>query len=116
MQYICLSICTLLDTDSSQIAKVPENVLEKAYRFTTANFEYSDVVKTLMSGPNTRGNKRKIYKTESGKELDIYGLIVEAVSIDPPLMGLDIDEMKYRMDKLIINEDKKPDKRKLEIH
>ena len=113
MQYICLSICTLLDTDSSQIAKVPENVLEKAYRFTTANFEYSDVVKTLMSGPNTRGNKRKIYKTESGKELDIYGLIVEAVSIDPPLMGLDIEEMKYRIDKLIINEDKKPDKQQI---
>jgi DNA helicase TIP49, TBP-interacting protein len=113
MQYICLSICTLLDTDSSQIAQVPENVLEKAYRFTTANFEYSDVVKTLMSGPNTRGNKRKIYKTESGKELDIYGLIVEAVSIDPPLMGLDIDEMKYRIDKLIINEDKKPDKQQI---
>lgn len=113
MQYICLSICTLLDTDSSQIVQVPENVLEKAYRFTTANFEYSDVVKTLMSGPNTRGNKRKIYKTESGKELDIYGLIVEAVSIDPPLMGLDIDEMKYRIDKLIINEDKKPDKQQI---
>lgn len=113
MQYICLSICTLLDTDSSQIVQVPENVLEKAYRFTTANFEYSDVVKTLMSGPNTRGNKRKIYKTESGKELDIYGLIVEAVSIDPPLMGLDIEEMKYRIDKLIINEDKKPDKQQI---
>lgn len=113
MQYICLSICTLLDTDNSQIVQVPENVLEKAYRFTTANFEYSDVVKTLMSGPNTRGNKRKIYKTESGKELDIYGLIVEAVSIDPPLMGLDIEEIKDRIDKLIINDDKKPDKQQI---
>lgn len=113
MQYICLSICTLLDTDNSKITQVPEDILEKAYRFTTANFEYSDVVKTLMSGPNTRGNKRKIYKTESGKELDIYGLIVEAVSIDPPSMGLDIDEMKYRIDKLIINDDKKPDKQQI---
>ncbi len=113
MQYICLSICTLLDTDNSPIVQVPENVLEKAYRFTTANFEYSDVVKILMSGPNTRGNKRKIYKTESGKELDIYGLIVEAVSIDPPLMGLDIEEIKYRIDKLIIDDDKKPDKQQI---
>lgn len=113
MQYICLSICTLLDTDNSKIVQVPEVVLEKAYRFTTANFEYSDVVKILMSGPNTRGNKRKIYTTESGKELDIYGLIVEAVSIDPPLMGIDIEEMKYRIDKIIINDDKKPDKQQI---
>lgn len=66
-----------------------------------------------MSGLNTRGNKRKIYKTESGKELDIYGLIVEAVSIDPPLMGLDIEEIKYRIDKLIIDDDKKPDKQQI---
>jgi len=113
MQYICLSICTLLDTDDSEIAQVPRNVLEKAYRFTTVNFEYSDVVKTLMSGPNTRGNKRKIYETESGKKLDIYGLIIEAVSIDPPLMGLDIEEMKCRIDRLIIDDNKKPDKQQI---
>lgn len=113
MQYICLSICTLLDTDNSKITQIPKEVLERAYKFTTVNFEYSDVLKTLLLGPNPRGNKRKIYKTESGKELDIYGLIVEAVSINPPSMGLDIDEMKYRIDKLIINEDKKPDKQQI---
>ena len=38
MQYICLSICTLLDTDNFEIAEVPKEILEKAYKFTTANF------------------------------------------------------------------------------
>lgn len=112
MQYICLSICTLLDTDNWEITQIPEEILERAYKFTTVNFEYADVLKTLMLGPNPRGNKRKIYITKSGKELDIYGLIVEAVSINPPSMGFDIEELKYRIDNLIAN-DSKPDKQQI---
>lgn len=113
MQYICLSICTLLDTDDSKVNEVPKEILEKAYKFTTANFEYADVVNVLKVGPNPRGNKRKIYKTISNNELDIYGLMVEAISSNPPLMGLTIDNMKSRIDKLIVGTDIKPDKQQI---
>jgi hypothetical protein len=113
MQYICLSICTLLDTDTSKINEVPKEILEKAYKFTTANFEYADVVNVLKVGPNPRGNKRKIYKTISNNELDIYGLMVEAISSNPPLMGLTIDNMKSRIDKLIVGTEIKPDKQQI---
>lgn len=110
MQYICLSISTLLDLDNKNIPEIPEEVLEKAYRFTTVNFEYRDVVKVLKEGPNTRGKQRKIFNTKKGKSLDIYGLIVEAIADNPPLMGLTVDEIKYRIDNLIIDTDKKPDR------
>lgn len=113
MQYICLSICTLLDTDSCEVREVPKEILEQAYRFTTANFEYADVMKVLKLGPNPRGNKRKIYKTILDKELDIYGLIVEAIASNPPLMGLTIDNMKNRIDRLIVGNDKNPDKQQI---
>jgi 16S rRNA C967 or C1407 C5-methylase (RsmB/RsmF family) len=109
MQYICLSMCTLLDTDNAKVKEVPNTILEDAYRFTTANFEYSDVVKVLKLGPNPRGNKRKIYRTILGKELDIYGLIVEAIATNPPLMGLTIDDVKSRMDKLIVTSEERPE-------
>lgn len=113
MQYICLSICTLLDLDSSEVKEIPESILEKAYRFTTANFEYGDVVKVLQEGPNPRGNQRKIYKTVSGKELDIYGLIIESICSNPPMMGMNIEEMKSRIDKIILDTEKKPDKQQI---
>lgn len=113
MQYICLSICTLLDTDNSKVEEIPEEVLERAFRFTTANFEYSDVMKVLKFGPNPRGNKRKIFKTKSGKEVDIYGLIIEAIATNPPLMGLSLDQIKSRMDSLIVDSEKKPDKQQI---
>lgn len=113
MQHICLSICTLLNTDMEEIIEVPKDILERAYRFTTINLEYSDVVKVLKLGPNPRGNKRKLYETILGKKLDIYGLILESIAADPPMMGLNTDDIKIRIDKLIINTIKKPDKQQI---
>lgn len=113
MQYICLSICTLLDSDSGNIKEIPDSILEQAYKFTTANFEYNDIVKVLKQGPNPRGNQRNIYKVNDDKSLDLYGLIVEAIADNPPLMGITIDELKNRIDKLIIDSQKKPDRQQI---
>lgn len=113
MQYICLSICTLLDVDNLELKEIPKDILQTAYKFTTANFEYADVVKIIKEGPNPRGNQRKIYKTIDGKNLDIYGLIIESVSGNPPMMGMKIDDIKSRIDRIIIDNDKKPDKQQI---
>lgn len=113
MQYICLSICTLLDIDNLELKEIPKDILQPAYKFTTANFEYADVVKIIKEGPNPRGNQRKIYKTSDGKTLDIYGLIIESVSGNPPMMGMKIDDIKSRIDKIIIDNEKKPDKQQI---
>lgn len=113
MQYICLSICTLLDSDNNEIEKIPNEILEQSYRFTTVNFEYKDVIKILKEGPNTRGKQRKIYKTKDDQELDIYGLVIKSIADNPPLMALGLDEIKSRIDKLVVDSDKKPDKQKI---
>ena len=68
MQYICLSICTLLEDEKKQ--EVNDEILEKAYRFTTINFNYADVVSVLIKGPNPRGQQRKIYRTVDVIEFD----------------------------------------------
>ena len=39
MQYICLNICTILEISDDTSLEVKEEILEKAYRYTTANFE-----------------------------------------------------------------------------
>lgn len=114
MQYICLSICTLLDIDDKEVKQIPEEILSKAYKFTTLSFEYAiDVEKVLRIGPNPRGYSRILFKTTSGKELDIYGLIIEAISDNPPIMGLTLDDIKFRIDKLIVNSDQKPSKQRI---
>lgn len=110
MQYICLSICTLLNTDDIEVKEIPESILETAFKFTTINFEYRDVVKVLKDGPYTRGKQRNQYPTIHGERLDLYSLIIKSIAIDPPLMGLTLDELKMRIDALI-SEGVKPERK-----
>lgn len=114
MQYICLSICTLLEDKNEDT--VNENILETAYRFTTVNFNYYDVVNVMSKGPNTRGKKRNKYKTVTGRELDLYGLIVESLAKNPPVMELDFDAVYDRIVKLIPEKEGRPDKQSVKTH
>ena len=114
MQYICLSICTLLEDKNEDT--VNKDILETAYRFTTVNFNYYDVVSVMSKGPNTRGKKRNKYKTVTGRELDLYGLIVESLAKNPPVMELDFDTVYNRIMKLIPEKEGKPEKQSVKNH
>ena len=116
MQYICLSICTLLEDENKQ--EVTDEILEKAYKFTTVNFSYADVVNTMGKGPNQRGQQRKMYETTDGKLLDMYGLIVESLAKNPPLTEISFEIFYSRIIQLIklpANE-KNPDKAIVKEH
>lgn len=114
MQYICLSICILLEDKNKDTVKA--DMLENAYRFTTVNFNYSDVVSVMSKGPNPRGKKRKLFKTLTGKELDLYGLIVEAIAKNPPVMEMDFETVYDRIINLIPTDTAKPDKQSVKNH
>ena len=116
MQYICLSICTLLEDKEEMVDNVGEDILETAYRFTTVNFEYKNVVDVMCKGPNPRGKKRKIFRTTVGEEMDLYALIVESLAKNPPIMELDFDLIKERIDCLIQVGGEKPDKQAVKDH
>lgn len=114
MQYICLSICTLLEDAEEQ--EINDDILQKAYTFTTVNFNYADVVSVMSKGPNPRGQQRKHYQTIDGKELDLYGLIVESLAKNPPMMEIDFDTFYNRIIRLIKSADTKLDKQTVKNH
>lgn len=114
MQYICLSICTLLEDAEEQ--EINDDILQKAYRFTTVNFNYADVVSVMSKGPNPRGQQRKHYQTIDGKELDLYGLIVESLAKNSPMMEIDFDTFYNRIIRLIKTADTKLDKQTVKNH
>lgn len=111
MQSICLNLSLLSKIDETN--KLDTSLIESSYKFTTVNLPYKDVVNKLLSGPSTRGQRRKKYKIANGKELDVYGIVLEAIALDPPLISITIDELKYRVDKLIEGSGNKLDKNKL---
>lgn len=108
MQYICLNICTILEMDSTNEDVVEAGLLETAYHYTTANFEYSDVVTLMKKGPNTRGKNRNQFTAKDGKEYDLYELIVKSIAENPPMMKLDFDTIRKRINELIADTCKKP--------
>lgn len=108
MQYICLNICTILELNKKEKSIVEEGMLETAYRYTTANFEYNDVVTFMKKGPNTRGKNRSLFEAKDGREYDLYELIVKSIAENPPLMALDFDTVRKRINELLTDASKKP--------
>lgn len=108
MQYICLNICTILEMNGSSCNSVKQDILETAYKYTTANFEYGDVVSLMKKGPNTRGKSRNTFWTKNGQEYDIYELIVKSIADNPPIMKLEFEDVKERIYRIVSNDCKKP--------
>ena len=101
MQLICLNICILLNTDHNTISHIEDEVIEKAFRFSTLNLDYGKVASAIQQGKNSRGKQRKTYHTTKWSELDLYGLILEALAIDPPMSKLSFDELLGRVTDLV---------------
>ena len=116
MQYICLSICTLLEDEGKN--EVTEELLERAYRFTTVNFNYADVVRIMEQGPNQRGQRRRLYELLDGKMMDLYGIILESLAKKPPLTEIEFHTFFERITQLIKaeNSDKKLEKQTVKDH
>ena len=54
--------------------------------------------------------------TTDGKSLDLYGLLVESLAKNPPLMELDFNLVYERVVKLIQNEGDRPDRQSVRTH
>lgn len=104
MQLICLNICIL--AESRKAKEVNYVLAEDAFRFSTLNLDYDEVIKTIQSGKNSRGQKRSVYKTNQYGQLDLYGLILEALALDPPIVSIAADELYARITSLICDDTK----------
>ena len=104
MQLICLNICILADSRSVEDVNV---VLAKdAFRFSTLNLDYDKVVNVIQKGKSSRGQKRSVYCTERFGSLDLYGLILESLALDPPFSYLSFEDLFGRITKLIPGENR----------
>jgi len=115
MQSICLNLSLILNVDESEKLKEINNQekLEESYRFTTINLPYKEVVKKIEAGPFTRGQKRKEYELGNGEKADIYHLLLKAIAQNPPVVSISLDEMKLRVDQLMVNSNEKIEKNKM---
>lgn len=106
MQYICLNICTILEMNGEN--RIHQGLLETAYRYTTANFEYGDVISYMRKGPSTRGKNRNQFMAKDHKKYDLYELIVKSIAENPPIMKLEFEDIRDRICSLLIPGEKLP--------
>ena len=60
----------------------------------------------IRQGKNPRGKSRKSYQTENFGELDLYGLILEALAVDPPIVSVGFEGLMNRVLLLVSGEEK----------
>ena len=106
MQSICLNLYFLIVNSNIKNVDVGDKLLEKAYKRTTLNFEYKDVIKVLREGIRSRLNTRETYMISGGKFLNSNELIVNAIALNPPKMIMTVDELFLRVDSIIIDDKK----------
>lgn len=106
MQLICLNICTLEGVDEKKVKSIVDGTIEKAFRFSTLNLDYEKVSNIIRQGKNPRGKSRKCYETADYGDVDLYGLILEAIAIDPPIVSVGFEDLMRRILSLISGEEK----------
>ena len=99
MQLICLNICIL--AENRGVTELDEKLAHKAFRFSTLNLDYDKVVSLIQRGKSSRGQKRAIYHTEHFGDSDLYGLILEALAMDPPFASISFEALYERILRLI---------------
>lgn len=106
MQLLCLNICILEGTDERKVSRIGDDILEKAFRFSTLNFNYQQIANVISQGKNSRGKSRREYGTKGMGQMDLYGLILEALAIDPPFAKVDFDGLMGRINSLVTDDEK----------
>ncbi len=106
IQLICLNICILENVDEHAAGKIKDSTIEKSFRFSTLNLDYGKVANVIRQGKNPRGKSRKSYQTEKFGELDLYGLILEALAVDPPIVSVGFEGLMNRVLSLVSGEEK----------
>lgn len=100
IQSICLNAADTLE-DEKDTSCLTRGICELAFRKANANFDYHSVVNLLRNGPGVRGTKRTKYQTISGDPKDLYELILDALSKDPPITSITINDLRDRILKLL---------------
>lgn len=104
MQLICLNICIL--SESKGVNAIDEELARRAFQFSTLNLDYDKVVTIIRKGKSSRGQKRALYQTASFGAMDLYGLILEALALDPPFASISVHDLYGRITGIVQDEEK----------
>lgn len=108
MQALCLQLCREIGVDETLTNKVEVNLnsheMGNLLKNTTsiANCKYA--FDSLLAGPRTRGEERKVYSLKSDQSGDVYYVVLKALAAGNPILTVSYDELKHRISDLVSGE------------
>ncbi len=112
MQEICLQVCVNCGLTEAkplrQEIDIPEEKIVIACRMAAASIDYKSTLDALVQGPKERGKQRSIYKFKDGSEGDVYRCILKALSLNPPKLEIEYDDLAQRVRAVCSGDDVPP--------
>lgn len=107
MQQNCFNLA--YGMQENNINEVSKSLVEQCFRETVADYtHYDEILAKILKGPKQGRNKRKHYLLKTGKNADIYLLLLIAVSEDPPILSFRLENIKSRFSALLDDIEKLP--------
>jgi hypothetical protein len=107
MQALCLNLCYEFNIEGSYLEKKPvshdPNCIRKICVMTSLMNDYTSVIDSMKDGPKTRGERRKSYPLRDGASLDVYPLVLRALSENPPELTIRYPNLLGRIQRLCKN-------------
>jgi hypothetical protein len=108
MQALCLQFCREVGVDQT-VQELTEYRLDThqvgtLLKNTTSIANCKFAFDTVLAGPRTRGEERKVYKLKNGRSGDVYYIILKALASGEPLLTVSYDDLKRRISEVVEDE------------
>ena len=106
MQENCFNLAYYLQQGNAVVSEV---LVEKCFQLVAENYaSYDALFVAIKQGPPRGTGRRKLYALQNGTAVDIYGLLLAALQVDPPVELITMDELKQRLSSVLASEEKMP--------
>jgi len=104
MQALCLNLCHVFDIKETYPEKSAISCdiecINRVCGMTSLMNDYTSVIDSMKDGPKTRGERRKSYPLSDGSSLDVYPLVLKALSANPPELTIRYPNLLGRIQRL----------------
>lgn len=101
MQTICLHACFITGVSETlsehKFIDIDRKTLNDILESTSTVTDFRTLVDILDNGPRTRGTERRTFRFGDNTEGDVYRCILKSISLDPPHLSFNYDEINARI-------------------
>lgn len=106
MQENCFNLAYFLQQNN---CSADDEIIKQCFQSVAENYaSYDALFDAIKQGPPRGNGRRRTYPLKNGAVVDIYGLVLYAMKVDPPVERITMDELKQRLSCVLATDEKMP--------